>query len=130
MKQLIQIIESICEEIGLSAIKIGTGSPPERNQIIQALEKYSAIIKLVNEKSSGSGSHTAAATRIALRKEIMEKPKDYKPKNGEIAWVQQESRRLAKGLVTIDKELAHQILIGRITMKEAINSYTKRMKTH
>ena len=52
----------------------------------------------------------------------------YKPKNGEISWVQQESRRLSKGLVTIDKQLAHQILVGKITMKEAIHAYTSKIK--
>ena len=50
------------------------------------------------------------------------------PKAGEIAWIQQESRRLSKGLVTIDKELAYQILIGRISMEDAINKYTEKIK--
>ena len=124
------IIKSINEEIGLKTIKIGSGSPPERNQIVNSLHEYADLIKLVSEKSSGSGSHTAAATRIALRKELSESFEVYKPKDGEIAWVQQESRRLSKGLVTIDKQLAHQILVGEMTMKEAINTYTKRMKVH
>ena len=128
IKHLIRIIESIYEEIGLNTIKIGTGSPPERNQIIQSLEKYSAIVKLVNEKSSGSGSHTAAATRIAIRKETSETPQTYQPKDGEIAWIQHESRRLSNGLVTIDKQLAHQILVGKTSMKEAINTYTYKIK--
>jgi len=126
---LFRIIESIHSEIGINSIKIGTGSPPERNRIINSLRKHSAILQLVNEKSSGSGSHTAAATRIALRKEMSETPLVYKPKNGEIAWIQQESRRLSKGLVTIDKQLAHQILIGKTSMKDAIKTYTKRIRT-
>jgi len=124
------IIKSINDEIGLKTIKIGSGSPPERNQIVNSLHEYADLIKLVSEKSSGSGSHTAAATRIALRKELSESFEVYKPKDGEIAWVQQESRRLSKGLVTIDKQLAHQILVGKMTMKEAINTYTKRIKVH
>ncbi|MDP6917088.1 MAG: hypothetical protein QF895_03955 [SAR86 cluster bacterium] len=124
------IIKSINDEIGLQTIKIGSGSPPERNQIINSLNDYSGLIKLVSEERSGSRSHAAAATRIALRKELSENPMIYKPKNGEIAWVQQESRRLSKGLVTIDKHLAHQILVGEITMDEAIHTYTNRMKTH
>ena len=130
IEELSNIIKSINEEIGLKTIKIGSGSPPERNQIVNSLHEYADLIKLVSEKSSGSGSHTAAATRIALRKELSESFEVYKPKDGEIAWVQQESRRLSKGLVTIDKQLAHQILVGKMTMKEAINTYTKRMKVH
>jgi len=128
IEKLSVIIKSIDEEIGLQTIKIGSGSPPERNQIINSLKNYSDLIKLVSEKRSGSGSHTAAATRIALRKELSENPMTYKPKNGEISWVQQESRRLSKGLVTIDKQLAHQILVGKITMKEAIHAYTSKIK--
>ena len=127
-KNLVQIMESIQEEIGLNLIKIGTGSPPERNQIVKSLEKYSDIITLVNENRSGSGSHTAAATRIALRRGSLENQKDYEPKEGEIAWIQQESRRLSKGLVTIDKRLAHQILIGEINMSDAIKVYTSKIK--
>ena len=128
IKNLIRIIESIYEEIGLNAIKIGTGSPPERNQIIKSLNKYSAIVKLVNEKSSGSGSHTAAATRIALRRGEVVNSRNYEPKEGEIAWIQQESRRLSKGLVTIDKQLAQQILVGKINMPDAIKIYTSKIK--
>ena len=128
VKNLVQIMESMQEEIGLSLIKIGNGSPPERNQIVKSLEKYSDIIKLVNEDRSGSGSHAAAATRIALRGGGLENPRDYEPKDGEIAWIQQESRRLSKGLVTIDKNLAHQILVGKINMSDAIKSYTHKIK--
>ena len=128
IKNLIRIIESIYEEIGLNAIKIGTGSPPERNQIIKSLDKYSAIVKLVNENSSGSGSHTTAATIIALRRGEVENPRNYEPKDGEIAWIQQESRRLSKGLVTIDKQLAQQILVGKINMPDAIKIYTSKIK--
>ena len=125
---LVQIIKTINEEVGLNLIKIGTGSPPERNQIINSLQRFSNLIKLVNEKRSGSGSHTAAATRIALRKEVLENPEDYRPKDGEIAWIQQESRRLSKGLVTIDKKLAQQILVGKLNMSDAIKVYTNKIK--
>ena len=128
VKNLVQIMESMQEEIGLSLIKIGNGSPPERNQIVKSLEKYSDIIKLVNEDRSGSGSHAAAATRIALRGGGLENPRDYEPKDGEIAWIQQESRRLSEGLVTIDKQLAHQILVGEINMSDAIKKYTHKIK--
>ena len=125
---LVQIIKTINEEVGLNLIKIGTGSPPERNQIINSLQRFSNLIKLVSEKRSGSGSHTAAATRIALRKEVLENPEDYRPKDGEIAWIQQESRRLSRGLVTIDKKLAQQILVGKLNMSDAIKVYTNKIK--
>jgi hypothetical protein len=128
IRNLVQIMKSIQEEIGLSMIRIGTGSPPERNQIVRSLEKYSDVIKHVNESRSGSGSHTAAATRIALRRGNLENPPNYEPRAGEIAWIQQESRRLSKGLVTIDKQLAHQILVGNLIMSDAIKTYTNKIK--
>lgn len=123
------IIKSMDLEIGLKTIKIGSGSPPERTRIIDSLRQFSSIIQLVNEQNSGSGSHTKAATRIALRKGILEPKKDYIPKAGEIAWIQQESRRRSKGLVTIDKELAYEILIGKISMNNAIHTYTAKIKS-
>ena len=128
VEDMTTIIKSMDLEIGLKTIKLGYGSPPERTRIIDSLRQFSSIIQLVNEQNSGSGSHTEAATRIALRKEILEPKKEYMPKAGEIAWIQQESRRLSKGLVTIDKELAYQILIGRISMEDAINKYTEKIK--
>ena len=81
-----------------------------------------------NEQNSGSGSHTEAATRIALRQGEYNLDKKYQPKDGEISWIQKESRRLSRGLVTIDKGLAHEILIGEKTMDEAIKIYTKKME--
>ena len=128
VEDMTTIIKSMDLEIGIKTIKLGSGSPPERTRIIDSLRQFSSIIQLVNEQNSGSGSHTEAATRIALRKEILEPKKEYMPKAGEIAWIQQESRRLSKGLVTIDKELAYQILIGRISMEDAINKYTEKIK--
>ena len=125
---LATIIKSIGLEIGIDTIKIGSGSPPERTRILDSLKEFSSIIQLVNEQNSGSGSHTDAATRIALRKGEKHTKQNYKPKDGEIAWIQKESRRLSNGLVTIDKELAYEILIGQLSMKNAIKKYTEKIK--
>ena len=128
VEDMAKIIKSMNLEIGIKAIKIGSGSPPERARIVDSLKEFSSRIQLVNEENSGSGSHTEAATRIALRKGILEPKENYVPKDGEIIWIQQESRRLSKGLVTINKELAYEILIGRISMEDAINKYTEKIK--
>ena len=97
MKNLVKIMESIQEEIGLSLIKIGTGSPPERNQIVKSLEKYSDIIKLVNENRSGSGSHRAAATRIALRRGGLENPKIMNQKMEKLRGFSKNQEEYQKG---------------------------------
>ena len=128
VEDMAEIIKSMNLEIGIKAIKIGSGSPPERTRIVDSLKEFSSRIQLVNEENSGSGSHTEAATRIALRKGILEPNENYVPKDGEIIWIQQESRRLSKGLVTINKELAFEILIGRISIEDAINKYTEKIK--
>ena len=128
VEDMAEIIKSMNLEIGIKAIKIGSGSPPERARIVDSLKEFSSRIQLVNEENSGSGSHTEAATRIALRKGILEPKENYVPKDGEIIWIQQESRRLSKGLVTINKELAYEILIGRISMEDAIKKYTEKIK--
>ena len=125
---LATIIKSIGLEIGIDTIKIGSGSPPERTRILDSLKEFSSIIQLVNEQNSGSGSHTDAATRIALRKGEKHTKQNYRPKDGEISWIQKESRRLSNGLVTIDKELAYEILIGQLSMKSAIRKYTEKIK--
>ena len=128
VEDMAEIIKSMNLEIGIKAIKIGSGSPPERARIVDSLKELSSRIQLVNEENSGSGSHTEAATRIALRKGILEPKGNYVPKDGEIIWIQQESRRLSKGLVTINKELAFEILIGRISIEDAINKYTEKIR--
>ena len=128
INDLVKITESINLEIGVQITKIGMGSPPERQLIVNKLIPFSKSLQVVNEENSGSGSHTSAAIRIALRKESVKALKNYKPKKGEIAWVQKESRRLSKGLVTIDKNIAQEILIGRITMEKAIQKYTEKIK--
>jgi len=129
VEDLANIVKSIDSEIGINTVKIGSGSPPERTRIIEALKQFSSIIQLVDEQNSGSGSHTKAATQIALRKGKYNNRKKYIPKAGEIAWIQKQSRRKSKGLVTIDKELAYEILIGHKTMQEAIEQYTKKINT-
>lgn len=124
---MINIIKSIDREIGIQNIKVGLGSPPIRNLIVNSLDDYKSIIQFIDEKRSGSGSHIEAAIRIASRLPEENKPLEYKPKEGEVAWIQKESRRLSDGLITIDKVTANSILLGEITMDEAVKKYTDKL---
>ena len=124
---MVNVISSIDNEIGLQNVKIGLGSPPIRNQIVNSLRDYKNIIQFIDEKRSGSGSHIQAAIRIASRLPEANQPDDYSPKDGEIAWIQKQSRRLSKGLITIDKETANSILLGEMSMEEAVRMYTQRL---
>ena len=122
-----EIIISIDNEIGLKNIKIGIGSPPRRNLIVSSLQNYKSKIQFVDERRSGSGSHIEAAIRIASRIPELKEPSEYSPKDGEIAWIQKQSRRLSKGLITINKETANRILLGEMSMEEAIKKYTESL---
>ena len=124
---MVNVITSIDNEIGIQYIKIGLGSPPIRNLIVNSLSDYKNIIQFIDEKRSGSGSHIEAAIRIASRLPEENQPVDYRPKDGEIAWIQKQSRRLSKGLITINKETANRILLGEMSMEEAIKKYTESL---
>ena len=124
---MVNVITSIDNEIGIQYIKIGLGSPPIRNLIVNSLSDYKNIIQFIDEKRSGSGSHIEAAIRIASRLPEENQPVDYSPKDGEIAWIQKQSRRQSKGLITINKETANRILLGEMSMKEAIEKYTESL---
>ena len=84
-------------------------------------------LQFIDERRSGSGSHIEAAIGIASRTPQLNEPKRYRPKSGEIAWIQKESRRLSKGLLTIDKETASRILLGQVTMESAVKEYTEKL---
>ena len=128
ISQMSKTIQSIEREIGIEQIKIGIGSPPHRNMIEQAIHMFKDKILFIDERRSGSGSHIEAAIRIGSRLGNGKKPKEYLPKLGEIAWIQKQSRRLSKGLITVDKETANNILIGELSMEEAINEYKLKLK--
>jgi len=124
---MVEVIISIDNEIGLQNIKIGLGSPPIRSLIVNLLKNYKDIIQFIDERRTGSGSHIEAAIRILSREPEITKPKNYSPKEGEIAWIQKQSRRKSKGLFTVNKELANKILLGEITMDLAIEQYKDRL---
>ncbi len=128
INQMSKTIQSIEREIGIEQIKIGIGSPSHRNMIEQAINMFEKKIIFIDEQRSGSGSHIEAAIRIGSRFGNEKKPTKYLPKEGEIAWIQKQSRRLSKGLITIDKETANNILIGNLSMEEAIKEYKLKLK--
>ena len=127
INQMSKTIQSIEREIGIEQIKVGIGSPPHRNMIEQAIHMFSDKIIFVDERRSGSGSHIEAAIRIGSRFGNEKKPSEYIPKDGEIAWIQKQSRRLSKGLITVDKQTANNILVGDLSMEQAISEYTQKL---
>ena len=58
---MVNVIKSIDNEIGLKNIKIGLGSPPIRNLIVNSLRNYKNI-QYIDEKRSGSEPHRSCNT--------------------------------------------------------------------
>ena len=127
INSMVNIITSIDDEIGIQNVKIGLGSPPIRNLIVTSLKNFKNKLQFIDERRSGSGSHIEAAIRIASRLPELNEPHNYSPKDGEIAWIQKQSRRLSKGLITVNKKTANRILLGEISMEEAIKKYTNKL---
>ncbi|MDP6236850.1 MAG: hypothetical protein QF459_04905 [Candidatus Poseidoniia archaeon] len=47
---------------------------------------------------------------------------DYKPSNGEVARLQAESRLVSGGLRTISRTRARRVLLGELTLEEALHN--------
>ncbi len=127
INSMVNVITSIENEIGIQNVKIGLGSPPIRNLIVTSLKNFKNKLQFIDERRSGSGSHIEAAIRIASRLPELNEPSNYSPKDGEIAWIQKQSRRLSKGLITVNKKTANRILLGEISMEDAVRKYTERL---
>jgi len=107
-------------------IKIGNGGGLIRNRIINLLQDENFSIQLVDESDIPSCDDDAvSASKIALApgKEIKYRM-NIEPKEGEIKNIQRISRLRSKN-ITISKELAKKVLIGEITLEEAIEHQRK-----
>jgi hypothetical protein len=101
-------------------VRIGSGASEIGSRIIGALRHLR--IEIVDEARTGSGSHTAAARAIALRRGERLRQLDYKPSNGEVARLQAESRLVSGGLRTISRIRARRVLLGELTLEEALHN--------
>lgn len=115
---------------GKVVIRIGDGSPTERNRIINCCIARNLTVELVDEHRTSSGlarnAHTSAALRIAMMEgNRCEHKLNVEPSEGELREVQRRSRRQSGGRLTISRELAKAVAVGRLTMQEAINRHGK-----
>ncbi|MEC9353992.1 MAG: hypothetical protein VX686_01895 [Candidatus Thermoplasmatota archaeon] len=101
-------------------VRIGSGASEIGSRITSALRHLR--IEIVDETRTGSGSHTAAARAIALRRGERLRQLDYKPSNGEVARLQAESRLVSGGLRTISRIQARRVLLGELTLEEALHN--------
>lgn len=110
-------------------IRIGHGSTLTRNRIINSLISLKIPIEIVDEtKTSSSQSiqrsqrDSKAAAAIALVKGgKVQKKLPLEPTRGEIRNIQEKSRIISEGRITISKESAMNVLKGKITLSDSIH---------
>jgi len=117
-------------------IRIGHGSIITRNRIINSLIPLGVPIEIVDEtkttssqQASRSERDTEAAAAIALLSGgKVQSRLPLEPTKGDIRNVQERSRQLADGRLTISEKTALQVLKGELSLKEAIELEKSRKK--
>ena len=115
-------------------IRIGHGSVLERNRIINSLITLKFPIEIVNESKTSSSHQTQrigrdlkAATSIALLKGgLVQRRLPLEPTKGEIRRIQEESRKLSEGKITISSKKAILVLKGEKSLLQAIDEELKK----
>ena len=106
-------------------VKVGNGARLIRDRIINELILHGVETQVVSEHNTSSGTrntaNTEAATRIAIMggRRVWEM-QDIEPNEGEIKEIQNESRILSNGLITISAKLARQVACGELSLEDAI----------
>ena len=124
------MIESLIENHDFEhlLIRMGKGSPSHRNRLVNAMLHRGYVVELVNERKTSSGlsrnQHGVSAIRIAtLAGERVWEAFDLQPTEGEIREIQRRSRIKSQGRITISSDLAKKVVIGELTLAEAIEQF-------
>lgn len=111
-------------------VKIGSGDVINRNNIInQLLDHF--VVEIVDEKNTSDAKRNdiVSARRIAfLDGRIVSEKQPIQYKNGGIIEIQNKSRILTDGRITISRALAKKVLSGKITIFQAIELQKKEIK--
>lgn len=107
-------------------LRIGDGAPLLRDRIINKCLEHQWNIEEVDEAKTSHGllrhNHSASAIRIALlRGKRVWQLRVLKPTDGQIRYIQNQSRTYSSGAKTISKELAAKVGTGDLTMPQALN---------
>jgi len=111
-------------------IRIGHGSIIARNRIINTLIPLELPIEIVDESKTTSSQQTkrserdseAAASIALLKGGKVQKRQPLKPTRGDIRRVQEKSRHITEGILSISEKTALDVLKGKISLKEAIEN--------
>ena len=107
-------------------LRIGDGAPLLRDRIINKCLEKQWNIEEVDETKTSRGllrhNHSTSAIRIALlRGKRVWQLRVLKPTDGQIRYIQNQSRSDSFGAKTISKELATKVGTGDLTMPQALN---------
>ena len=109
-------------------IRVGDGAPLIRDRIINDCISRNWIVEQVDEKKTSSGlirnNHSISALRIAANsgKKIWQL-RNITPTEGDIKYIQTESRKRSKGEFTISKAVAILVAKGELSMEEALEQH-------
>lgn len=125
---VVEHISSIVTAIAFKqmTLRIGDGAPLLRDRIINKCLEKQWNIEEVNEAKTSQGllrhNHSTSAIRIALlRGKRVWQQRELIPSDGEIRYIQKQSRIHSLGAMTISKELASKVATGELSMEQALN---------
>jgi len=107
--------------------RVGSGDPPARNRIVNALLERHRAVELVNERGTTPRGRRRPRDGLAARRigetegEPVREPLVATITAGEIANVQRLSRIGSGGRLTISRSSAHRVLRGEVTLAEAVD---------
>ena len=112
-------------------VRIGDGSTTLRNRISNCCLARDLAVEFVDERRTSRGisrhHHHAAATRIALIDGVrINHRQQVSPADGELRELQRRSRRMSDGRITISRNLAKSVAVGRLTMDEALERQRRK----
>lgn len=113
-------------------VRIGHGAPTQRDRILRAiawLARTGVRIEIVDESRSTPVSYrtpaerdTTAAAAIALaRGTALQGVPEPDPSAGEVRDIQRKSRLISQGELTISRDLAHAVAVGKMTLEDAVH---------
>jgi hypothetical protein len=106
--------------------RVGSGDPPARNRIVNALLEHQRVVEIVNEAGTTPRGHRrprdalAARSIATCRGEYVRTPFELTFTPGEISNLQRLSREGSGGRITISRSSAQRVLAGEISLAEAV----------
>ena len=107
--------------------RVGSGDPPARNRIVNALLARKRSVELVDENGTTPRGKRRPGDALAARRigeaagSPIHMPLTAAITAGEIANIQRLSREGSGGRVTISRSSAHRVLRGEVTLAEAVD---------